>query len=365
MAQNEQKKKIAFPRIAGYNCAIKYVVENGLGQEYIMQPEMTKRTLEIGSRYSPDMVCAPFKTSLGSMIEALDAGADTLLMTFGLCRLGYYGELQEQIIRDLGYEFEFVNLSEYHTGKKKDYLHALKRLSPDYKPVKLTASVWDALKMVEYVDEIEADYYKICGFEVVKGSCKNVYRKFMLGMETAHSRSDIDAAYRQAKQELAQIELDKPKNPIRVGIIGEYFTVMDAFSNLELEQKLADMRVEVHRWMNLTNRNIRYSGEKNLNARIRDLCKYEMGPTSTANIWCAREYAEKGFDGIIHVKSAGCTPEIDVMPVLQNIGAQYKIPILYLTYDSQTSDTGLMTRLEAFYDMLEMNVAVQRRLVMD
>ena len=42
------------------------------------------------------------------------------------------------------------------------------------------------------------------------------------------------------------------------------------------------------------------------------------------------------------------------MPILQNIGSDYKIPILYLTYDSQTSDTGLMTRIEAFYDMISM-----------
>ena len=32
----------------------------------------------------------------------------------------------------------------------------------------------------------------------------------------------------------------------------------------------------------------------------------------------------------------------------------YSVPVLYLTYDSQTSDTGLDTRLEAFYDMLSM-----------
>ena len=31
-----------------------------------------------------------------------------------------------------------------------------------------------------------------------------------------------------------------------------------------------------------------------------------------------------------------------------------KIPVLFLTYDSQTSDTGLMTRIEAFYDMISM-----------
>ena len=46
------------------------------------------------------------------------------------------------------------------------------------------------------------------------------------------------------------------------------------------------------------------------------------------------------------------------MPVLHNISEDYKIPVLYLTYDSQTSDTGLATRLEAFYDMISMRKKV-------
>ena len=81
---------------------------------------------------------------------------------------------------------------------------------------------------------------------------------------------------------------------------------------------------------------------------------YDMGPTSTMTIVTARRYAERGFDGIIHAKSAGCTPEIDCEPVLQRISSDFHIPVLYLTYDAQTSDTGLDTRLEAFYDMLAM-----------
>ena len=92
-----EKKKVAFPIFSHYNLCIKYFVEKALDAEYIMQPQMTQRTLEIGSRYSPDSVCSPFKSTLGSMIEALEAGADTLIMTLGICRLGYYGELQEKI----------------------------------------------------------------------------------------------------------------------------------------------------------------------------------------------------------------------------------------------------------------------------
>ena len=70
--------------------------------------------------------------------------------------------------------------------------------------------------------------------------------------------------------------------------------------------------------------------------------------------------ARQGFDGIIHVKSFGCTPETDVIPVLQNISQDYHIPILYLSYDTQNSDTGLDTRLEAFCDMLERKKKVLR-----
>jgi len=51
---------------------------------------------------------------------------------------------------------------------------------------------------------------------------------------------------------------------------------------------------------------------------------------------------------------------MDAMPVLQNIGADYKIPILYFSFDSQTSGEGVKTRLEAFYDMIRMRKEAAR-----
>jgi predicted nucleotide-binding protein (sugar kinase/HSP70/actin superfamily) len=356
----ETKKKVSFPRYANYNCAMKYILENGLDVTCVLQPPLTQHTLEIGSKYSPDFVCTPFKTCLGSEIEALEAGADTLVMTYGLCKLGYYGELQEQILRDLGYQFEFVNMTEYNTGKKKDWLKCLKRINPNVKYAKTARAAVEGVKMAEYVDEITSEYYQNCGFELEKGAYRRVYNTFLSNMYAASSRADIEAGYRKAKEGFGAIPLDKPETPLRVGIVGEFYTVMDAFSNLDLERKLAEFGVEVHRWMNVSHRMIHYPGEANLNVKIRDLCNYEMGPTSTANIWSAKDYAERGFDGVVHVKSANCTPEIDIMPVLQNISADHKMPILYLTYDAQTSDVGLMTRLEAFYDMISMRKKVVR-----
>ena len=116
------------------------------------------------------------------------------------------------------------------------------------------------------------------------------------------------------------------------------------------------MGVSMARMMNMTNRNLRYN-EKNLRASISEYAKYDMGPTSSLTIAATKRYAEQGFDGIVHMKSTGCTPEIDVMPALQRVSNDYNVPILYLSYDSQTSDTGLDTRLEAFYDMIAMRKA--------
>ena len=43
---------------------------------------------------------------------ALEKGANVLIQAGGGCRYGYYAELEEKILRDLGYDFEFYNMIE-------------------------------------------------------------------------------------------------------------------------------------------------------------------------------------------------------------------------------------------------------------
>ena len=352
----KQQRKAALPRYGEYNCALKYIVEQGFETRCILPPPLSRHTEDLGARNSPDLVCTPFKTTLGSMIEALEAGADTIIMVHGACRLNYFGELQEQILRDMGYTFDFVNLSLDNTGKKKDILRALKVINPHCSMVKAGKALYEAAQMVEHLDDTTSMYYQNCGFDP-SGTYPKIYRKFISDMYAAQSLADIREGYRSACHAFADVTLHKPADPIRIGIIGDYYTVMDPFSNLEIEQKLADMGVEVHRLMNITNDMLR-SGEKNKQAKIREFSEYNMGASSTTDIWQAQNFAERGFDGLVQVKSACCMPETDIMPVLANLSRDYAIPVLYLTYDTQTNDVGLMTRLEAFYDMLEMRKKV-------
>ncbi|MFH0794525.1 MAG: hypothetical protein V2A74_10895, partial [bacterium] len=65
-------------------------------------------------------------------------------------------------------------------------------------------------------------------------------------------------------------------------------------------------------------------------------------------IRCARE----GYDGVIHVAPAGCMPEISVRPILRRISQDLDIPVFECSFDEHTSHVGLVTRLEAFVDVL-------------
>ena len=110
--------------------------------------------------------------------------------------------------------------------------------------------------------------------------------------------------------------------------------------------------MEIYRSMNLTNTVIDNKCKDNMQIS-KKYAKYFLGATTNFTLGEALKFAKLGCDGIIQVKSFGCTPEIDAMPILQNISHDYNIPILHFSFDSQTSETGVKTRIEAFYDMIQ------------
>lgn len=346
------KIKASFPHLGSYCVPLQILFNEGLGVEYVVPPPITKRTLEFGSRYSPDYVCAPFKYNLGNFIETIEAGANLLVQTGGVCRLGYYGELHEQILKDLGYDVKFVNTAKARFSKPITFYNQFKEINPDMSLKDITRIVPVVLKMVEYMDELEDYIRKHVGFETHDGEFDSIHKDFLNELTNIRSMKELNNTYNKYKKCLRGVDLNIPQKPLRVGIVGEYYTIMEPFSNHYIEKELAKMGIAVDRWMNITNSLLHPNKEaKN---HISKYAKYDMGATAMFTIDRALEFARKGYDGIIHLKSFGCTPEMDAMPILQNISADYKIPILYFSFDSQTSDTGIQTRLEAFYDMIIM-----------
>lgn len=349
------RRKVSFFHFRNYEPAFKYFTEQVLDADFVPTPTPTRATIKHGEEMSADYVCTPFKHIIGDYAAALEQGADVLVQVTGFCRLNYYGELQEMILRDAGYtDFQMLNFSYVASGKMRDYIAYCKKVvNPNLSVAHGVKNLLGAYRMLEHIDAFRDRYLANAGFEVEPGSFQRVRKEFISSMNAAKTNSDIEDGFRRSMDALDALATKKPADPVRVGIVGEYYTAQDPTSCLNLEQKLLDMGVELSNAMSISAFNLHFNIDA-AQASISEYSTYDMGPTSTFNIAAAKRYAEAGYDGIVHIKSAGCTPEIDVMPVLQRLSRDYHVPVLFLTFDTQTSDAGLDTRLEAFYDMIAM-----------
>lgn len=101
--------KITFPHMGNLYIAITGFLEE-LGVESVIPPKPSKAAINIGTTLSPESACLPLKVNIGDYIQALENGADTILMAGGVgpCRFGYYCEVQKEILKDAGYDFEMI-----------------------------------------------------------------------------------------------------------------------------------------------------------------------------------------------------------------------------------------------------------------
>src|SRR3989339_333027 len=109
------KIKVSFPHMGTVYVVVATLIRS-LGGEVIVPPSTSKKTLSIGTKYSPEAICLPYKLVLGNYIEAIEAGADAVLMidSPGTCRLGQYSNIARTALTDLGYNnVEFVNFDLY------------------------------------------------------------------------------------------------------------------------------------------------------------------------------------------------------------------------------------------------------------
>ena len=100
-----------FPHLGNVYIAVKALFD-GLGIDYVIPPQNSDHALNIGAKYSPEEICLPFKIMIGNYIQAIEGGADTVILTgsCGPCRFGEYCELQMNLMKSLGYDLEFIVL---------------------------------------------------------------------------------------------------------------------------------------------------------------------------------------------------------------------------------------------------------------
>ena len=197
-----------FPQWANYSCAFRYLLEKGFGVAYLTPPPITKKTLELGSKNSPDYVCAPFKYCLGCYIEALEQGANCLMQIYGACRLNYYGELAEIILKDMGYNFHFFNMANINWRSPKSIIENFKIVNPNFSVVNVVKALPTALKIVEVIDKFDNFVRHNIGFEEVEGTFEKTYNEFLKKLNKINSHKELKKLVKEKSSTVAQITLN-------------------------------------------------------------------------------------------------------------------------------------------------------------
>lgn len=347
------KKLIAFPQMGNYQIPAIFLFSHILDCNILKSPDITEKTIELGSKYSPDFVCTPFKYTLGTLIENLENGADTVIQFGGGCRYGYYFELQEKILKDLGYNFNYINLISAGKTDIKHIYNELKSIDNKFNPVKGLYYLLLTKQMVKYMDKVDEYIRRNIGFADAR-RINRLNKKMLENFLKCHNYFDIKKVYSKYFTLIKKVEVNKPKDCLKVGIIGELYTVMEPFANYNLERELAQNNIEITRFTNASY--LLFEKGKKIKKYLKNTpyIKYRMGADASDNIARTLEMCKDKYDGIIHIKSSFCTPEIGAMPIINKICKEYSVPVIFFSFDANTSEVGLKTRLEAFYDMLEM-----------
>ncbi len=362
--------KVTFPHMGNAYIPIKCLFDE-LDIEVIVPPFCSKKTLEIGTKLSPDQVCLPMKINLGNYLEGLERGADTILITgsCGPCRFGYYGIVQNEILEEKGIPLEVIVLDPPQ-GELKPFFNRIKKVAGNRPWTLIARSLRRSIDLAKKADELERAVFFCRPREVHHGDTDRVYSHYQQDILRAKGWLEMKKVVTNYHDELRRIPLDADRNPLRIGIIGEIYTIVEPFVNLNAEQKLGNMGVHVDRsimvstWIfeNLIYRALGQTTEKDIREAASPYLDRCIGGHAWECIGNAVRYSQKGYDGAIQILPFGCMPEIVAESILPTVSKDHNFPVMTLVVDEMTGEAGYRTRLEAFVDLLEQR---RRRKMLD
>ena len=330
------------------------------GVPFVPPPPCSKRTLELGVRYAPQGACLPMKIVLGSFLEAQRKGADTALFFggYGPCRFGYFASMFQAICEEWDVPLRIVALEAPDHDLRELYRRLQGVLGKSI--WRLPARVAEGIRAAKAMDGAEEALGDARLFLEGEGERRRLEQwelTWRTRAEQASSLKELRALGHEASATWRAKE-PWPEDTVRIGIVGDIYSIIEPFMNFRLQQKLADMGVFSRRSITIS-------------SWLKDTLSKKMGPLPAAWEKEGSAFLDEGvggfaketvgysaywgslhWDGIIQVYPLTCMPEIVAQSILPKVSERYGIPILTLVVDELTGEAGYATRVEAFVDMV-------------
>ncbi len=155
-----------------------------------------------------------------------------------------------------------------------------------------------------------------------------------------------EAQIQQRAHASARVRGREPRTGLTLGLVGHPYLLRDRYLNLGLLQRLEGMGVRL-----LTPEELPAgAAERAVQAHSGEAYWAYAAALLGAGL-CFLE--TERVDGLVAVLAFGCAPDSGLAPELGQAARQAGVPMLTLTLDEHSGEAGLVTRLEAFVDLLE------------
>lgn len=295
-----------------------------LGAETVLSPPTNKAILSSGSARAVGETCLPVKVFFGHVRFLVDK-CDCVFIP---------------AIRSLGRKA-------YHCSKFLGLPDMTKALIPECPPIldpeidlnKGKRRLYQIIHTLGRYFTSEKSRVKKAAEEAWKANLAYSNRMSEEGITPIQA---LEGACRR-KEEMERDDNVLPR--LRIGIIGHPYVIYDDYINHRLISRLQAMGVEI-----LTPE---MAGEETLYVAMTRLVSKQHWSFEADIIGAGECYLEARVDGIISVAVFGCGPDSMLVSVVQRRAREFRTPFLHLSLDEHTSEGGLVTRLEAFLDMVE------------
>ncbi|MTI94835.1 MAG: CoA protein activase [Firmicutes bacterium] len=352
--------KITFPHLGYCSIPLRTLFAE-LGHTVIVPPPISQKTISLGTLHGPEFACYPLKLGLGNFIEALEAGADTLIMGGGIgpCRFGYYAQVQQDILRSLGYEFEMIVI-EPPLGHFRQVVAAAGRLKQKNSWMQLAQAASFALAKLRACDDLHQLSLKIRPRVENKAVLANLYNRALTAIDAADSHRTLKTVANRFQENIKALPQTRVE-PLKVALVGEVYLLAEPAANLAIEEKLGNLGVEVIRhvyissWLkvNILLDFLRLRRKESAEQAARPYLNCFVGGHGQHSVGETIQAVRDGLDGVVHVYPFTCTPEIVARGIMRTYAAEKNMPLICFSLDEHSAEAGFNTRLEAFVDVMQ------------
>jgi predicted nucleotide-binding protein (sugar kinase/HSP70/actin superfamily) len=352
--------KVAVPRVGSLNFLVEDLCAR-LGLDFVETPAYNDSTIERGVAIAPEFLCFSMKVLLGSTMDALEGGADTILTaaTYDSCRINYFGEIQKRILEREGYDCTLI-VFDYPQESIADFYRNLKTLlkSSDRGMVGAARQARLSLHKARCYDEINRNAMALRALETQDGLVDGAVRESRSMLSAAWTAREIEKVGSAIARRFAQVPIDPERPHLKIGVTGEVITSNEPYFNLDIERWLAARGAVVERSFYISDlltpmgRNpVSGRDDAEVGDSAKSYLRHPVGGHGHLNVAAGLDFAHRGFDAVVHFFPFACLPEVLTKTIFARVSKDLDIPILSLSIDEQAGRAGLQTRLEALLDI--------------